>query len=138
MAEQLADARIQAFLGTKEVVVLATVRADGGPTATPMWFLHDRDAISMVSVADTPKHANLRHEPRVAVVAEAGTRGDIRGVEVRGRASIVPESEARHALVERFHAKYQPDLERRWGRRAMPADRILFRIVPEHVRSWGL
>jgi PPOX class probable F420-dependent enzyme len=138
MAERLADARIQAFLGTKEVVVLATVRPDGGPAATPMWFLLDRDAISMVSVAATPKLANLQHDSRVAIVAEAGTRGDIRGVEVRGRATILPESETRQALVERLHAKYHPDLERRWGRRAMPADRVLFRIVPEHVRSWGL
>lgn len=138
MAERLADARIQAFLGTREVVVLATVRPDGGPAATPMWFLHDREAISMVTVAGTPKLANLRYESRVAVVVEAGTRGDIRGVEVRGRAAVLPESEARRGLVEGLLAKYHPDLERRWGGRALPADRVLFRIVPEHVRSWGL
>jgi len=25
-----------------------------------------------------------------------------------------------------------------WGGRLMPANRVLFRIVPERVRSWGL
>jgi hypothetical protein len=138
MAERLADARIQAFLATRDVVVLATVRPDGGPAATPMWFLHDPEAVSMVTVADTPKLANIVHESRVAVVGEAGTRGDIRGVEVRGRATILPESEARRGLVARLLTKYHPDLERRWGGQALPADRVLFRIVPEHVRSWGL
>jgi nitroimidazol reductase NimA-like FMN-containing flavoprotein (pyridoxamine 5'-phosphate oxidase superfamily) len=71
-------------------------------------------------------------------VAEAGTRGDIRGVIVRGRAEILPDAETRRALVARFLDRYHPHLERRWGGRAMPADRVMFRIVPEHVQSWGL
>jgi len=35
----LDDAPIQRFLGTKAVVVLATVQADGAPLAMPMWFV---------------------------------------------------------------------------------------------------
>jgi len=25
-----------------------------------------------------------------------------------------------------------------WGGRAMPSNRVMFRIVPERVKSWGL
>lgn len=138
MAEQLADERIQRFLATKQVAVLASLQPDGAPLAMPMWFLHDREALVMVSVADTQKVKNLRRDARCCVVAEAGTRGDIRGVSVRGRAEFLPESERRRALVERFLEKYHPDLERRWGGRAIPADRVMFQILPQKVRSWGL
>jgi len=129
---------IQAFLATKEVVVLATVKPDGGPLAMPMWFLHDPAALTMLSVEGLAKVQNIRRDPRVCVVAEAGTRGDIRGVLVQGRAEFLADGAERRALVERFHARYTPDLARLWKGRAMPPDRVMFRIVPSRVRSWGL
>jgi len=135
----LADARVQAFLAGKEVVVLATVGSDGAPRATPMWFLHAPDALFMISVDDTQKVRDLRRDPRGAVVAEATTpAGAISGVTVRGRVEFLPESAERRLLAERFLTKYHPRLERLWGGRAMPPDRVLFRIAPERLRSWGL
>ena len=135
----LDDASIQKFLATKEVAVLATVQPDGSPLAMPMWFLHDPAALTMISVDGLQKVRNLRRDPRVCVVAEAGEGGgDIRGVSVRGRAEFLADGPARQALVERFLEKYRPRLERLWGGRVMPPNRVMFRIVPEHVRSWGL
>jgi PPOX class probable F420-dependent enzyme len=134
----LAEARIQEFLATKEVVVLATVQADGAPLAMPMWFLQDPAALTMISVAGTGKVRNLHRDPRVCVVAEGGVTGDVRGVSVHGRAEFLSDGPERRALAERFVEKYRPYLERRWGGRAMPADRVMFRIVPSRVRSWGL
>jgi PPOX class probable F420-dependent enzyme len=135
---RLDDPAIQRFLGTKEVVLLATVRADGAPLAMPMWFHHDSAAVTMISVEGTQKVRNLRRDPRVCVVAEAGGGGgDIRGVIVLGRAEFLADGPERRALAERFHQKY-PRLASLWGGRAMPVDRVMFRIAPERVRSWGL
>jgi PPOX class probable F420-dependent enzyme len=134
----LAQGRIQEFLATKEVVVLATVQADGAPLAMPMWFLQDPEALTMISVAGTQKVRNLHRDPRVCVIAEGGVTGDVRGVSVHGRAEFLSDGPERRALAERFVEKYRPYLERRWGGRAMPADRVMFRIVPSRVRSWGL
>ncbi|HEV8440251.1 MAG TPA: pyridoxamine 5'-phosphate oxidase family protein [Methylomirabilota bacterium] len=135
----LADARIQTFLETREVVVLALTRPDGAPAATPMWFLHGPDALYMISVDDTWKVRTLERDPRVAVVAETTTpEGGIRGVTVSGRAEFLADSTERRALSGRFLDKYHPRLERLWGGRAMPPNRVMFRIVPMHVRSWGL
>jgi PPOX class probable F420-dependent enzyme len=134
----LAEARIQEFLATKEVLVLATVQADGAPLAMPMWFLQDPAALTMISVAGTQKVRNLHRDPRVCVVAEGGVTGDVRGVSVHGRAEFLSDGPERRALAERFVEKYRPYLERRWGGRAMPVDRVMFRIVPSRVRSWGL
>jgi len=134
----LEAARVQEFLANREVVVLATVQADGSPLAMPMWFLHDRTAITMVSVDGTQKVRNLRRDPRVCVVAESGSRGEVRGVSIRGRAEFLSEGPERRALVERLLEKYRPHLERRWGGRVMPPDRVMFAIVPSHVGAWGL
>ena len=57
--------------------------ADGAPLAMPMWFLPDGDSLVMISVAGLRKVDNLHRDPRVCVVAEAGTRGaEIRNVTV--------------------------------------------------------
>jgi ketosteroid isomerase-like protein len=81
---------------------------------------------------------NLRRDPRLSIVAESGTRGDIRGIAVRGRAAFLADSPERRALVTRLLDKYHPDLERLWGGRAMPPNRAMFGAVPEHVHTWGL
>jgi PPOX class probable F420-dependent enzyme len=134
----LDDAAVQRFLATKEIALLATVQPDGAPLAMPMWFLHDPGTLTMISMAGTQKVRNLRRDGRVCVVAEAGGGGeDIRGVTVSGRAAFLDDGAERGALVDRFHAKY-PGLSRLWGGRAMPANRVMFRITPERVRSWGL
>ena len=134
----LDDATIQRFLQTKEIALLATVAADGAPLAMQMWFLHDAAAVTMISVEGTQKVKNLRRDPRVCVVTEAGGGGaDIRGVTVLGRAEFLADDPERRALVERFHEKY-PRLATLWGGRAMPANRVMFRIAPERVKSWGL
>jgi len=133
-----ADGPVQRFLATKQIALLATVRADGAPLAMPMWFLHDAATLTMISVEGTQKVRNLRRDPRVCVVAEAGGGGeDIRGVTVLGRAEFLTDGPERRALAERFHEKY-PRLASLWGSRAMPANRVMFRIVPERVKSWGL
>ena len=135
---RLDDTAIQKFLSTKEVALLATVRADGAPLAMPMWFLHDAATVTMISVEGTQKVRNLRRDPRVCVVAESGGGGgDIRGVTVLGRAEFLADGPERRALIDRFHEKY-PRLASLWSGRAMPANRVMFRIAPERVKSWGL
>jgi len=135
---RLSDPAVQAYLGTKDVAVLATLRPDGAPVATPMWFLPTTDAVFMISVADTHKVAHLRRDPRVSVAAESTGPEGIRGVVVQGRAEFLADGPERRDLAARFLAKYDPRLERLWGARAMPADRVMFRIAPERVRGWGL
>jgi PPOX class probable F420-dependent enzyme len=135
----LDDGAIQRFLASRHIALLATVQPDGAPLAMPMWFLHDPATLTMISVAGTRKVSNLRRDPRVCVVVESAgpDGGDPRGATVQGRAEFLPDGPGRAALAERFHEKY-PRLQRLWGGRAMPADRVMFRIVPARVTSWGL
>lgn len=134
----LADPRIQQYLSAKDIVVLATINPDGSPLATAMWFLNDPSALVLISVDGLQKVRNLRRDPRLHIVAESGARGDdIKGVAVRGRAEFLGDTPERGRFATRLLDKYHPHLERFWGGRAMPADRVMFRVVPEQVRTWG-
>ena len=138
MTATLADPAIQRFLATSDVAVLATVQADGAPLAMPMWFLHDPAALTMISVEGTQKVRNLRRDARVCVVAEAvAPGGEVQGVTVIGKAEFLGDGPERRALIDRFHAKYRR-LERLWNGRAMPPNRVMFRIAPARVVRWGL
>jgi PPOX class probable F420-dependent enzyme len=138
-SERLADPKIQAFLDTLEVVVLAMVGADGAPQTAPMWFLHTQGAVYMISVDGLPKVKSLKRDPRVSVAAETTTsQGAISGLTINGRVEFLADSEERRQLAERFLQKYHPRLERLWRSRVMPGNRVMFRITPERVRSWGL
>ena len=130
----LDDSRVQKFLAGKQTVVLATLLPDGGPLATAMWVLNDPASLTMISEANTQKVRNLRRDPRVSVVADA--TDPIRGVALQGRAEFLADGPERRALIDRFHAKY-PGLVTFWKGRAMPADRVMFRITPTRVRAWG-
>lgn len=138
MGRRLADDDIQRFLAAKEIVVLSTVQPDGAPLSMPVWFWHDREAITMISEAATQKVRNLRRDPRVCVVAESGSREDARAVIMGGRAEFVPDPAAQRALARALVDKYRPHLGRRWGGDTMPDDRVMFRVVPEWVRTWGM
>jgi PPOX class probable F420-dependent enzyme len=134
----LSDPALQRFLDTKKVVVLATLQGDGAPLAMAMWFLHDADAITMISVGDLQKVRNLQRDPRVCVVAEADDAAGIRGATIQGRAEFLTDTPQRRALVERFLKKYDPQLEKYWSGRTMPPNRVMFRITPSKVLTWGL
>jgi len=136
---RLDDLVIQQFLASRYIAVLATLQPDGAPLATPMWFLHDPSTVTMLSVESTQKVRNLRRDPRVSMTVEtsgpSGSGG--RGVIIQGRAEFLADSPERRALAERFHARY-PELEKFWGGRAMPSNRVMFRITPAQVVRWGL
>lgn len=139
MSESLADSRIQQFLAGREVVVLSTTQRDGAPLAMPMWFLPAAEAIYMISVEGLQKVRNLRRDPRVCVVAEAGNRGaEIKGVILQGRAEFLEDPAQRRPIIDQLLHRYDPDLARLWGGTTMPSNRVLFRVVPRKVRSWGL
>jgi PPOX class probable F420-dependent enzyme len=134
-----ADPRIQQYLTGKEIVVLGTINPDGSPLVTAMWFLHDPTGMTLISVDNLRKVRNLRRDPRLHIVAESGTRGaEIKGVAIRGLAEFLADSPDRRQLATRILDKYHPHLAEYWGGREMPANRVMFRVVPQQVRTWGL
>jgi PPOX class probable F420-dependent enzyme len=139
MPARLGDHTIQNFLHHKDIAILATLQKDGAPLAMPMWFVADSESLCMVSVAETQKVRNLRRDRRVCVVVESGTRGaEIRGVSIQGHVVFLEQADTYQPVVDRLLRKYDPHLATLWGGTTMPANRVVFQILPAQVHSWGL
>jgi nitroimidazol reductase NimA-like FMN-containing flavoprotein (pyridoxamine 5'-phosphate oxidase superfamily) len=91
----------------------------------------------MTSYGKAQKVVNIRRNPKVALMIEAGDEyAELRGVMVRGRCEILDdEASVRAAFAARATAQadtspVQP------GARARAPKRVVLRIVPEKVISW--
>jgi PPOX class probable F420-dependent enzyme len=62
---------------------LATVRPDGAPQSSVMWFAWDGERIRMTHTNQRQKFRNLQHEPRLAL-SIADPDNEYRYLEVRG------------------------------------------------------
>jgi PPOX class probable F420-dependent enzyme len=86
------DADRDAFLAAERTCRVATVGADGRPHVAPLWFVWDGAFLWLHSVVRSQRWADLMRDPRVAVVVDAGEDyGELRGVEITGRAEVVGE-----------------------------------------------
>ncbi|MFE7130415.1 pyridoxamine 5'-phosphate oxidase family protein [Streptomyces sp. NPDC057638] len=134
-------AELDAFLSTARTCRVATVAADGSPHVSVLWFVWDGTALWLYSLVRSRRWSQLRHDPRIAVVADTGEEyGELRGAELSGRATVVgevprtgepcPELDAPEALFARAHFA----LER------MPHDgrHAWLRLVPDTVLSWDM
>jgi len=100
-------------LRSDPVVWLTTVRADGQPQSTPVWFIweEDRSAILIFSIPNTPKLANIRANPKVSVHFNDIGGSDV--VAIEGTAVItddVPPLDRLPQYVEKYHAMIVQDL----------------------------
>ncbi len=102
-----------------------------------MWYVHDSSGIGMVSVDGLQKIRNLRRDPRVSVVVESVAASGPRCVIVQGTVEFLEADTDRLALGGSFVDKYGESIEKRWGGRTVPGDRVLFNIRPKRVKLWG-
>jgi len=87
---------------------LATVRPDGAPQTSLMWFAWDGEVIRLTHTTKRQKYRNLTHERRVALsIADPDNPYD--SLEVRGEVtSIEPDPEATfyRSLQQRYGVSY--------------------------------
>jgi PPOX class probable F420-dependent enzyme len=123
--------------------ILVTLRRDGVPIATPMWFAVLDRQIYVQTPARSRKVARLRRDPRVSFLVEAGERwAELRAVHFTGRADVVDDPETLRRVTAEMERKYagfrtaresMPEATRRHYATAF----ALVRIVPDtHVISW--
>jgi len=94
-AVQLDDAEIAEFLASHMKVQIGTLDASGGPHLTTLYYVLDDDGrIAFWTYAASQKIVNLRRDPRIACLVEAGDEYfDLRGVSIRGEARLVEDFE---------------------------------------------
>jgi PPOX class probable F420-dependent enzyme len=127
-----------AFLAEERTCRVASVGGDGSPHVTPLWFAWDGQSLWLTSIVKSQRWTDLQRDPRVSVIVDAGhDYMELRGVEIRGRATPVGEvprtGEPAPALetTERIYAdKYAGGVVHHDGRHAW------LRITPDKIVSW--
>jgi PPOX class probable F420-dependent enzyme len=102
------DAYVEERLGREHVIWLTTVRGDGQPQTSPVWFVWDGSAFLIYSMPTSPKVPNIRGNPSVSLNLDGnGKGGGI--VSVEGQAWIDPEAALAHQ-VEPYLDKYRDSI----------------------------
>jgi PPOX class probable F420-dependent enzyme len=104
---------------------LATVRPDGSPQSSVMWFAWDGERIRMTHTKTRQKFRNLGAEPRVALSIEDPQDG-YRFLEVRGVVESIEDDDD--------EASFYKSLQRRYGNEYPVPDadvRVIITIRPE-------
>jgi PPOX class probable F420-dependent enzyme len=128
------------YLAESHTIILTSLDRNGYPHPVAMWYVVDPDgAVAMTTFAKSQKALNLRREPRCALLVESGrTYPELKGLLIRGRATL--DTDTNHVLevLGRIHEKYNQGqaAEVRDALLAQARKRVLIRIRPERVSSW--
>lgn len=78
---------VRARLDEELIIWMTTVRNDGQPQTSPVWFLLEDDGILVYSKDGTIRNSNVLHNPRVALNLDGDGRGGA-VVSIEGKARI--------------------------------------------------
>lgn len=121
-----------ALVDAAYVVWLTTVRPNGQPQASPVWFVVDDDEFLIYSLDDTARTANLAANPRVSLNLDSNAGSDV--VTIEGVARIVEDPGSLEHPA--YQAKYADGISRIGHTPESFADRysVAIRIAPTRWR----
>ncbi|PBC80938.1 MULTISPECIES: pyridoxamine 5'-phosphate oxidase family protein [unclassified Streptomyces] len=130
---------LDAFLAAQRTCRVATVGGDGAPHVGALWFVWDGTALWLYSITRSKRWAQLRRDPRLAVVVDDGHEyGELRGAELTGRADFVGEAPRTGEPCPGLDTPERLFAKKYFGMSAMPHDgrHAWLRLTPESVASW--
>jgi PPOX class probable F420-dependent enzyme len=135
-ASEIAD-----FLQRSRTATVASIGKDGMPHLVAMWYGIIDGAVYIETKTKSQKAVNLRRDPRMVFMVEAGDSYDtLRGVSIEGTGTIIEEADgaeywaAAVSVFERYTGPYTEDA--RPILHYMMNKRIVVKLVPQRVRSW--
>jgi len=129
----------KAFLASTRTLILSSIDRRGYPHSVAMWFAIFGGLVHMTTFRKAQKVLNIRRNPKVALLAEAGVRyAELRGLMIRGRAELVEDVDLCTKILTDIQTRYFGPLteaEREQLHR-QAAKRVAIRVHPERVASW--
>lgn len=113
--------------------VLATIREDGSPQATPVWIDYDGENVLVNSAHGRTKVKNVERDPRATVTVLPAEDQQSGYVMVSGPTELVDEGADEH--IDKMAQKYLG--ESKYPYRGPSERRVLIKIKPERVDSFG-
>lgn len=137
----MTSSEVAAFLEHSRTATVTSIGPTGMPHVVAMWYGIIGDAVYIETKSKSQKAVNLRRDPRMVVMVEAGTSYDsLRGVSLEGNGVIIEEPggdeywAAARSVYERYTGPYSPDA--RPALELMMNKRIVVKLVPQRIRSW--
>jgi len=123
------------FFREQRKAALATLDQHGFPHVVAMNYFAKDGAFYMTSYAKAQKVANIRRNPKVALMIESGNAyAELRGVMVRGHCEIIEGADAvRAAFAAMAEAR---GTSRPSGAGDSAPKRVVLKIIPEKTTSW--
>jgi PPOX class probable F420-dependent enzyme len=136
---RMSDEEIRNFLQGRHTLNVATFNHDGTIHLVAMWYGFDGDHIVFETFAKSQKVQNLRRDPRITALVEDGEEyGELRGVEMVGRAEIIEDREAvldvARSVLTRYHDLKPEDVDA--AAELMANKRVGVKILVDRVVSW--
>jgi PPOX class probable F420-dependent enzyme len=136
----MSEAEIDEFLAPPRNLQVATINQDGTPHLVTMYYAVIDGKVVFWTYRKSQKVHNLRRDPRLAVLVEDGKEyGELRGVQITGRARLSEDHDAVMAVGERLFVRYfGDDLDdaARAGVEASAAKRVSITVEPDRIVSW--
>ena len=133
------DEEIRAFLEEQRILQVATIDHDGWPHLVAMWYVLINDEVVFWTYARSQKAINLRRDPRLTCLVEAGERyEELRGVQIKGQAAINDELATVQRIGEAIWERYTGPLNENTRQMvtAQAAKRVVIFVKPVEVVSW--
>ena len=135
----MGDEEIRNFLAASKTIIICSNGPGGTPHPMPMWYVLDDDGgIRMTTYARSQKVLNLRRDPRVSLLAEAGeVYEQLKGVVLYGNAEVIDDTErVIDTLIDAGGQGDRANAQVRDMMRSNAQKRVLIRVKPERVVSW--
>jgi PPOX class probable F420-dependent enzyme len=133
---EMDPAEVRAFLDRGQIMTVASVGADGSIHLVPMWYAVLDGHPVMWTNGRSQKIVNLRRDPRVTALVEAGQEyQELIGVQLVGRAELIDDRADVLAIGRMVAERYTlPATDEILQYQA--TKRVAVRIVADKVVSW--
>ncbi|HLQ07191.1 MAG TPA: PPOX class F420-dependent oxidoreductase [Nitrososphaerales archaeon] len=124
------DSKAEAFLNGVYFGKIATVRKDGSPHVTPIWYMLDEGKLIVNTTTDRVKYRNIKRDPRVSFLVDDGYPY----IMIQGKARIATERDALKD-IESLAIRYTGEEKGRKAARDRywKQPRVSIEILPERV-----
>jgi PPOX class probable F420-dependent enzyme len=129
----LTPKQIDEFLARPHTLVIATLRRDGTPHLTTVWYRWDGEAFWIATDRRRAKFRNIRRDHRVGLLVDDPARET--SVSATGRAEVAAEGPAAFDGALAIVARYVDDPAGYLAERE-EATRVLLRVRPDKLSSW--
>jgi PPOX class probable F420-dependent enzyme len=137
---RMSEDEIRVFLNEQRTMAVATIGRDGFAHVVAMWYVLVDGKLAFWTYAKSQKALNLCRDPKVTCLVEAGEAyGELRGVQIKGRATLIDDPAGVLRLGETIWERYTGgplDDAMRQMVAAQARKRVGVIVEPVEVASW--